>query len=251
MVLALFFCLVAARMAVADTITIRVGPWCPYVCEPGSERPGYLIEIARRVFEAAGHEVDHQELPLPRAIALVREGTFDAVASIGRDDAPDLVFSQPMGVHVPGLALRKGSGFRFTDIDSLGSLRLGTTVGVASWGGGLDAYIDANRHDPARIDFTGGERTYEAQFRKLLAGRIDAIANGTVVLARLASEMGIADQIELVELARNDDVYIAFSPALTSSVGRVRLLDEGVARLRASGELDLIMARYGLEDWLK
>jgi polar amino acid transport system substrate-binding protein len=239
----------AATPAAADTVTIRVGSWCPYVCEPGSERPGYLIEIARRVFGENGHAIDHRELPLPRAIALVRDGSYDAVASIGRDDAPDLVFSQPMGLHVTGLALRRGSGFRFEGVRSLETLRLGSSIGAASWGAGLDAYIAANRDDPERIDLTGGERTYEVQIRKLLAGRIDAIANNTIVLAWLAREMGVANRIEIVEIARNDDVYFAFAPGAPRSADYARLLDEGVARLRASGELAAIMARYGLPDW--
>lgn len=46
----------------ADVVTLRADQWCPYNCVPGSDRPGYMIEIAREVFGRAGHQIDYQAL---------------------------------------------------------------------------------------------------------------------------------------------------------------------------------------------
>lgn len=247
--LALLAWMLSTPIASAETITIRAADWCPYVCDPASDRPGYLIDIAVQAFAAAGHEVDFQFLPYARAIAEVRRGVFNAVAGSGRDDTPDFILSKPMGVHVAGLAMRKGSGFRYEGIKSLERIRLTTTVGVASWGGGLDEYIAANKDNPARIEFLGGEKPLPVSIRKLLLGRIDAIADSALVLRWAATELGVADRMEFIHIAENDDVYYAFSPAIPGSTEHLRILEEGVARMRESGELARIMARYGLTDW--
>ena len=47
--------------AAADTISIRGDMWCPVNCDPKAERPGYMIEIAREVFEPKGHKIDYQK----------------------------------------------------------------------------------------------------------------------------------------------------------------------------------------------
>jgi polar amino acid transport system substrate-binding protein len=46
-------------VARADTITLHADEWCPYNCAPGSGMPGYAVEVAREVFEQAGHRLDY------------------------------------------------------------------------------------------------------------------------------------------------------------------------------------------------
>lgn len=233
----------------ADVITIRADSWCPFTCEPGSETPGYLIEIATRVFEAAGHKVDYQFLPWPRAVSEVRAGQYTAIAGGGVADTPGFVLTKPMGDVTTTLAVRKGERFEYTGPDSLAAYRLGAVTGVISWGGGIDEYIAANKDNPDRVDLTGGEDPYAVNLRKLLVGRVDVVVDVAAVLKWLARGMNASDQIEFIPVLREPDVFIAFSPAIEKSPEYAALLDRGVENLRASGELGEIMARYGLEDW--
>ena len=235
--------------ACADTITIRADSWCPFTCEPGTDTPGYLIEIATRVFEAAGHKVDYQFLPWPRAVSEVRAGQFTAIAGGGVADTPDFVLSKSMGDVTTTLAVRKGETFEYSGPDSLSGYRLGAVTGVISWGGGLDEYIAKNKDNPDRVDLTGGEDPYAVNLRKLLVGRVDVVVDVAAVLKWLARRMNASDEIEFIPVLREPDVYIAFSPANKKSAEYAAILDRGVERLRASGELDEIMAHYGLEDW--
>ncbi len=239
----------AGAPARADTITIRADLWCPFTCEPGSQAPGYLIDIATRVFEAAGHKVDYQFLPWPRAVSEVRAGQYTAIAGGGIADTPGFVLTKPMGDVTTTLAVRKGEKFAYSGPESLAGRRLGAVTGVISWGGGIDEYIAANKDDPDRVDLTGGEDPYGVNLRKLLAGRVDVIVDVAAVLKYLARGMDASDRIELISVLREPDVYIAFSPAVAKSPEYAALLDRGVEDLRASGALDEIMARYGLEDW--
>jgi polar amino acid transport system substrate-binding protein len=56
-------------LAKADTISIRADLWCPFNCDPSGAKPGYMIEIAKAVFEPLGHKIDYQTLNWARAIA--------------------------------------------------------------------------------------------------------------------------------------------------------------------------------------
>jgi len=47
-IIALLLSLFLISPAIADTITIRADVWCPYNCEPDSEKPGYMIEIVQK-----------------------------------------------------------------------------------------------------------------------------------------------------------------------------------------------------------
>lgn len=51
--------IVFATPATADTITIVADAWPPYNGLPNTSEPGYGIEIAHQVFEAAGHTVEY------------------------------------------------------------------------------------------------------------------------------------------------------------------------------------------------
>jgi polar amino acid transport system substrate-binding protein len=237
--------------AKADSVVLASDPWCPYVCDGGPDRPGYLVEIVERTLSAAGHTVVFRFLPWPRAIAAVRSGTVAALVGMGNVDAPDLVMTKSLGRMVTALAIRRGSGFRYDGVKSLEHLRLATAAGVGSWGGGIDEYIAANVGNPDRIDVTPGVDPYAANLRKLVAGRVDVVVDNGHVLRWLAGRLNLSDKIEIVAIAESDDIRIGFSPALPNSREYVQQVENGVERLRASGELAAIMARYGMEDWQK
>lgn len=234
--------------ALADTITIRADEWCPYTCEPKADKPGYLIEIAKRVFEPAGHKVDYRLLPWPRAVSEVRNGAYNAIAG-GGADTPGFTLSKPMGEAVAEFAFRKGEKIDYKGPDSLKTLRLGAPAGVVSWGAGLDEYIAAHMDDPRRVDLAGGEDAYEVNLKKLLAKHVDVIVDYGNVLGWLTRRLGVAGKIETLAVLTEDDVYIAFAPGNAKSADYAALLGQGVANLRASGELAKILARYGLSDW--
>lgn len=79
-------------MAAGDVITIRADEWCPYNCEPHSDAPGFMVEIAIRIFEEKGHTVDYAIMPWARAIQDTRKGKYNAIIGAGKEDAPDFVY---------------------------------------------------------------------------------------------------------------------------------------------------------------
>jgi len=49
-------------------------PWCPYNCQPDSDKPGYVVEMLREIFPPPTWQLKYQIVPWDRALQQVREG---------------------------------------------------------------------------------------------------------------------------------------------------------------------------------
>jgi polar amino acid transport system substrate-binding protein len=77
----------------ADTLTLKADFWMPYSGD-GKTDTGYMLDIAKAVFESKGHKIVYLMTPWEHALAEVRSGKCNAVIGAGRDDAPDLVYPE-------------------------------------------------------------------------------------------------------------------------------------------------------------
>jgi len=88
-----------AQSAVSDVISIRADEWFPFNGTPGSETPGYMIEIADRIFTEAGHTLDYQLMNWKRSISEVEKGNYDCIVGAIKKNAPNFVFpTESMGI---------------------------------------------------------------------------------------------------------------------------------------------------------
>jgi polar amino acid transport system substrate-binding protein len=87
----------------------------------------------------------------------------------------------------------------------------------------------------------------------LQQGKIDAIFEDTNVMIYSLVKSGVTPGtiVRAGSIDEQIDLYVAFSPKLKSSPEYARRFDEGVARLRQSGNLAAILARYELKGWKK
>lgn len=233
----------------ADTITLRADEWCPYNCAPGSDKPGYAVEVAREVFEAAGHRIDYGLLSWSRSVEDARAGRYDGVIGAIPEDAPGFVFpEEPIGDSAEGYAVRKGVAFRLEGPRSLAGKVVGTVSGYG-FGGEIGTYIEAHKGDRSKIQLTSGEDALAQNLRKLAAARLDIVIDDANVLARAIAGLGLGDRIAIADKGEPGEIYIAFSPASPRAGEYAALLSRGVVRLRSSGRLAEILARYDVKDW--
>ena len=237
--------LVLPSAARAETLTLRSDYWCPYNCTPGGEPPGYMIEIARKVFEPAGYTIDYQLMPYDEAIEAARKGEITAVVGAARKDAPDLAFTaSSQGTTTYAFASAKGSGFVYKGVESLKGIRLGAIQDYT-----YDAAIDAHIAAGEGVTLVSGDTATRDLVQLLADRKVDVIIEGDAVLDYTIAEMGMTNLFDLFVASEGAPVYIAFSPAHPKVAELVTLLDKGVADLRTSGELAKIMRRYGKKDW--
>lgn len=234
----------------ADVLSLRADEWCPYNCAPGSDRPGYMIEIAQEVFGRAGYQVDYQVLNWMRSIAETRSGRYSAIVGAITNEAPDFIFpSEAMGMISDGFAIREGSDFRYKGLGSLEGHTIGVIRGYEYYEG-INAYIKKHINDRTRVQVTSGDDALEQNLKKLAAGRIDIVIDDQNVLNLAIQELGLSDRLEVAD---NDGTlkpaHIAFSPADDKAPEYAAILATGINDLRASGRLDEILKRYGLVDW--
>ena len=238
----------------AEVISIRADQWCPYNCKPGADKPGYMIEIAQVVFKKAGHTVDYQELNWSRAILETREGKHAAIVGAAKGDAPDFMFpDEPLGVMQNVFWAKKGTTWRFQGVESLQQVRLGV-IQDYDYGEIINAYVEEHQKNTLQVQIVSGTDGLEINIRKLERGRINVTLEDQNVFAMKASELGKLELFENIgpggeQSVEENFVYLAFSPANPKSKEYAQILSEGIKAIRASGDLQRILARYGLKDW--
>jgi len=111
----------------ANTVTIRADEWSPINGVPGAKDPGYMIELVTIILAKHGHEVEYRTMPWKRSIQMVREGEFDCVVGAYKSDAPDFIFpEEPWGLIGSSFYVKKGSSWKYTNLNSLAEVRIGT-----------------------------------------------------------------------------------------------------------------------------
>lgn len=252
-IIGLLACICVLTLPVgADVISLRADEWCPYNCDPGSDESGYMIEIVTLVFEKAGHTIDYQTLSWSRAVLDAQTGKYTGLIGATKAEVPEFIFpEEPLGVASDFLWVKKGNPWRYAGVDSLKQIKLGA-IQDYDYGEEVLAYMDEHK-DSLSVQVAVGEKALEKNITKLEMGRIDALIENKAVFQYTVHGLAKADLFEeageISDTLENNLVYIAFSPALPQSQEYARILTEGIRELRASGEFQKILDRYGVSDW--
>jgi polar amino acid transport system substrate-binding protein len=231
----------------AAEIIIVADQWPPYCGKAGSTCPGCGVEIAQKVYEAAGNTFKYMNIPWTRAIIETREGNYNAIIGAYKEEAPDFVFpEEEFGVSRYAFYAKRGSLWTYTGIESLQSKKIGLIKGY-SYGEELNVYFEKNSQ---RVQYVSGHDPLYQNIMKLLAGRFDTLIAGQNVMTYKIKEMGVVGEVINVGVTDiSGNLYIAFSPRITKSVKYAEIFSEGIRNLKKSGELDQILERYGLHYW--
>lgn len=234
----------------ADEIIMGSGDWCPYVCDPTlhNGKYGYLPDIAKLIFERAGHSFTMQYMPFARVIQDARDGKLAGIPGVYRGDVPDFIFpSVPQGIGINTFYVQKETSWRFEGYDSLQTLTMLGVIRDYYYGDEIQRFIETC---PSQVEILHGDDPQQRSLKKLQDGRIMAWIEDNQVAQYNISRMKLEDEIlPAGDLGNELFVYIAFSPAVEKAQAYAQLIVDGVEQLRQSGELDTILAAYGLRDW--
>jgi len=231
-------------------IVLVADAWPPYNNEVGSEREGFMIDVARAVFEPRGYEVDYLNVPWRRALAGTRDGTYDGAVAASRTEGPELVFPEcELLRNHPAFYARSDSTWEFRGPSSLEGVALGAIRGYdyVDW---LNGYIEANQGRPERVQVVSGDSPLQQNLRKLVAGRIDVIVDNEGTIRYVARQLGLLDRIRLAGSDPTESLcYIPFSPATGRGEEQAAILSRGIRELHASGELARLLSSYDIPPW--
>lgn len=236
----------------ADTISIRADEWLPYN-GPTTRRPaGYMIEMADRIAAAAGHSIDYRHLPWEDSLEAVAQGQFDCVVGAAAEEVEG--FARPAlswGVSQNAAYTLADAPHQVSDAESLKQLRLVVIPGY-SYGDELDGWIEQNASDSNRVvTVSSGGRAAMTAVSKLVAKQADVFVEDRNVMAHTLKLLGMQQRLrERAPIGAADPVYIACTAANPRGAAWAQLFEDGTRQLRASGELAVLLANYGLQDWL-
>ncbi len=232
-----------------ETITIAADEWPPFTCDPESGDEGYIIDIARAVFEPLGYQVEYALMPWSRALLFVKQGSFTAAAGVEPSEMEGLVLPvETVGITANDFFVRAGDPWRYASIRSLSTVRLGV-IADYFYGVNLDAYINKHKGTP-QVQLAKGEKPLETNLRKLVHHRLDVVMDAAPVVSYTSRSMGIKNAIEFAGSDSNyTSLYLAFSPALPHSPQLAVEFSKGLRALRKSGNLQEILDYYEVDDW--
>ena len=233
-----------------QTITLVADEWPPFNTIPGSKAEGYLVDIAKTIFQANDYTVVYKTVPWKRAIQMTRAGKYDGVLGASKTDAEGYIFpAEELARNKLSFYVRKRNPWRFREISSVTEVALGTIAGYdyRDW---LNEYIEANENDFNKVQIITGDEPLKRNLQKMMNGWIDAVVDNEAAIKYVAKKMGISEEIECAGYGElYSSIYIAFSPNNPDSTKYAEMLSEGITRLRKNGELNKILEKYGLSDW--
>jgi polar amino acid transport system substrate-binding protein len=231
----------------AEELVVTADPWCPYVCEPESDKPGFMVEIARTIFGKAGHTIHYKNEPWARVIKNTTNGKINGAFGAFKSDAPGHIFAkEELGVSTILFYVEKGTSWKYSGPASLANVTLGVIRGY-SYGDEVDAYVQKYRKNSKRVQVSN---TLDSLVKKLMVGRIDAFPDDRMVVEWYLEQKNLSGKLQEAGLAvEAKELYIAFSPKLQSSKEYADILSKGIETIRKNGELSRILSRYGLKDW--
>lgn len=232
----------------ADTISLLADEWCPYNCTAGSDKPGYIVEAVKIIFEKAGHTIDYKTMAWTRATQEAREGKVTGVIGATQDESKGLVLPKvAQGLTKDTLFTKKGSDWKYTGPDSLKSVKLLGLIGDYEYSKEIQDFTKANKD---KVDMVSGENAIEQNMKKLNAGRITAVVDDKNVFLNTADKLGFKDAFQEAGYTdKEDKIYVAFSTKNPKAKEYATILEKGWAELRKSGELKKIMEKYNLKDF--
>ena len=236
--------------AAAETITIVADEWPPFNAKPDSDAEGYMVDIARAVFEAKGISVEYRNVPWKRAIVGTKAGKYTGAIGASKNDAEGFIFpEEKLARNVLAFYVKKGNPWRFRGLESIKEIHLGT-IGGYDYRRWLSEYIQANSEKQDKVQVITGDVPLQRNINKLLAGRIDVVVDNEASIRWVAKRLGVLDEIKAAGYGQEPSYcYIAFSPGLPQSLKYAKLLSDGIVELRANGNLQKILDKYGLLDW--
>ena len=186
--LSVLLCTCLSLAAHGEKLRIVTDPWPPYAYEENGQAKGLDYETTAIVFQRLGIDVQWQFLPWKRCLAMLEQGQADAVLDIfHRDDREkNLLYpTEPLSEVAFVMFYANQRPHPFNRLEELSGLTIGTSPGYLY----TDEFSESSlfKREPAP--------TQEANFGKLLLGRIDLVITDRRVGHHLIDTLNARDQI--------------------------------------------------------
>lgn len=246
----LFFLITSAFTgAQAETILLKSDKWCPYICNPimtQEKRPGYVIELAKIIFEKKGHNVVFQLDNWTNSIESTRFGVATGLAGTSKSDAPDFIYPKvSIGVNRDCFYVKTKDPWEYITAANLKKRKIGLVESYA-YSAELMSYFTENADQLVK---SRGDSPLADMLKNLEDKKIDTVVENPNVFNFYTESKKIRDHYEEAGCNHSDSLYIGFSPKNPRSKEFAKILSDGILELRKDGTLGKILEKYSLKDW--
>lgn len=188
---ALLTCLSLA--AHGEKLRIVTEPWAPYVYDDNGAMRGLDYETTVIVFHRLGVDVEWQFLPWKRCLAMLEQGHADGALDIFHShdrDALLLYPSEPLSEVEFVLFYANERPYPAQTLDDLRGRTVGTSPG----------YLYGTEFTDSSLFTREPAPSHEANFGKLLLGRIDLLITDSRVGQHVIKQLGLEDKVSQAPL---------------------------------------------------
>lgn len=236
--LSMCLCCAQAWAQPAATVPLRVVgfPYPPFMALDERGKPaGPMVELVSEAFRRMGQSASIELLPLARALLQVETGDAAAMFTVKKTperEAKYLFSSEPVLFQDYVIFVASDSTLAFRgDLNTLSMSSIGVVAGT-SYGAIFDAA--ARQGTFKKLELTG---SHEANFRKLLAGRMDAVvcsrAVGVEILRQLQATRRVKISGPPIETTQS---HVMFNKGVATPQ-LVARFDQAVRAMRREGLL--------------
>ncbi|WP_319541372.1 transporter substrate-binding domain-containing protein [uncultured Pseudodesulfovibrio sp.] len=234
-----------------DSIIAVADRWMPYNGRAGTRDEGYAVEILRAIFEPMGHHVEYREMPWNRAVDDVLEGKADILIGSLKSDMSKYIFPQETLGRDSLCFYTNQPDWKFTGPESLAGFRIGLVKGYIY----RDWVLELLELSPGQFHIMHGDEPVVRLLGMLKDDRIQVIPGNKAVVDYYLKALGLRDDIHLAgcyDDTKDEYLYFALSPADPERSKQLGIaLDKGVSLMRKTGQLNHLLIKYGLKDWVQ
>lgn len=196
----------------SDEINLSSDLWCPYACDPKSATPGFMVEIAKDIFESAGHKVNYKIVNWARAISETRMGKYNGIIGASRTDAPDFIMpGKAIGYSSNFFWVNKDNRWKYKNLESIKGKKIGV---INSYSYGEEIDLPVQNKNPFYI-IVSGDTALTKMIRMTEAKRLDGFIENPFVLNYVLKDM-IEYKDKFKSASKNitvdTELFVAFSP---------------------------------------
>ena len=247
LIIALTGALLSLQVCAKETVTISTSQWSPYITSV-SPQYGSMSTIINEAFNHVGIEVEYVFLPWARAYEGARTGEVDATSYWYKDEKheQDFLYSDPLTTdEMVFFRLKNNTKPNWRQLRDFDDLSIGLTRGYtytqAMWG-----YAEKNKNN---VYIVGSDRQ---NLKMLMLGRVDIIPMQKDVGLHLIHSMFSQHQAQKVEILSPPlsvrTGHLLFPKANKNSQKLMLLFNQGLAKLRGSGRLEVLQDELIYED---
>lgn len=232
------------------SLSIVADEWYPMNGKPGSDRPGFMIEIAETLAATLGVGLDYRIMPWDKALDMVAKGAFDCVIGAYKEDAREFIFpSHHWGVDQLAFYGQTTSNWAYNGFDSLKNKQIGVISGY-SYGEEMDNWLMNNSKHIVRLDNNDALTQLSLM---LMNQRLDLVLESQAVMENKLKRKKWNTKIKQVSLfGEKNPLYLACSPhpkRVDFIQAVLAQMDEAFVKLKAQQGIEPILARYGVKPW--